>query len=134
MLIRAFRNTTRFTSNKKRVSDFYLWSKAISIIFLLNEEIQLLGCVSPFNDFLICGKSNFITLQFAQLSRNCTKNLFCSYLVIYEHNCYFHFTKLIMYMYKFPVFMYVCYDCESARRDIMNKTMELLLPLCVENI
>lgn len=39
-----------------------------------------------------------------------------------------------MYMYKFPVFMYVCYDCESARRDIMNKTMELLLPLCVENI
>lgn len=35
---------------------------------------------------------------------------------------------------KFPVFMYVCYDCESARRDIMNKTMELLLPLCVENI
>lgn len=39
-----------------------------------------------------------------------------------------------MYMYKFPVLMYVCYDCESARRDIMNKTMELLLPLCVENI
>lgn len=93
MLIRAFRNTTRFTSNKKRVSDFYLWSKAISIIFLLNEEIQLLGCVSPFNDFLICGKSNFITLQFAQFSRNCTKNLFCSYLVIYEHNCYFYFTN-----------------------------------------
>lgn len=26
-----------------------------------------------------------------------------------------------MYMYKFPVLMYVCYDCESARRDIMNK-------------
>lgn len=39
-----------------------------------------------------------------------------------------------MYMYKFPVLMYVCYDCESARRDIMNKIMELLLPLCVENI
>lgn len=30
-----------------------------------------------------------------------------------------------MYMYKFPVFMYVCYDCESGHRDIMNKTMEL---------
>lgn len=39
-----------------------------------------------------------------------------------------------MYMYKFLVFMYVCYDCESVCRDIMNKIMEFLLFLCVENI